>query len=274
MTETQFATGLAEIFLSLWRNRSLAFQMVVRDVVGRYRGSLAGLLWSLFNPVLMLLVYTFVFSVVLKMRWGGASGGRLDFAVMVFSGMIVHSLFSECINRAPTIVLGSPNLVKKVIFPLEVLPWVTLGSALFHTLVNFAVLLVFVFIAQQSISWTALLFPLVLAPFALFTLGTCWILASVGVYLRDIGQVTGLLTMVLLFLSPVFFPLSALPPLYQKLFQLNPLSFVIEQGREVLVWGRLPAWSEFGLYALFALLFAWLGLWWFQRTRRGFADVI
>ena len=274
MVNNRLPAGPSEIAMSLWRNRSLAVQMIVRDVVGRYRGSLGGLLWSLFNPVLMLLVYTFVFSLVFSMRWAGGPDSTGDFALMVFSGMIVHSLFAECITRAPSIVLVNANLVKKVVFPLEVLPWIVLGSALFHSVVSVGVLLAFIIVVQHSISWTVLLFPLILVPFALLTLGVCWWLASIGVYVRDIGQITGLIATVLLFMSPVFYPIAALPPFYQKLLHFNPLTFVIEQAREVLILGRSPAWSYLALYALAALIIAWIGLWWFQRTRKGFADVL
>jgi lipopolysaccharide transport system permease protein len=248
--------------------------MTARDVVGRYRGSLAGLLWSFFNPVMLLLVYTFVFSVVFRMRWSGASDNRAEFALIAFSGMVVHSLFAECINRAPTLVLGSPNLVKKVVFPLEVLPWTAIGSALFHTAVSIGVLLGFIAAVRGSVPWTAVYAPLVLAPFVLFIMGFCWWLASIGVYVRDVAQTTGLVSTVLMFLSPVFYPAAALPEQYRAFLYFNPLTFVIEQMREVLVWGRGPDWTGLAGYALFALAVAWAGLYWFQRTRRGFADVL
>ena len=262
------------MFNCVARHRTLVWQLVVREVAGRYRGSAAGLLWSLFNPLLMLAVYTFVFGVVFRMRWEGVGDRGIDFAMLVFPGMIVHGLFAECINRAPTLVLGNPNLVKKVVFPLEILPWVTIGSALFHAVVSTLVLIVFIAAARHALPWTVVLFPLVLAPFVLFTAGVTWWLASLGVYVRDVAQVTGVATTVLLFLSPVFFPVSALPEGYRLLFHLNPLTFVIEQAREVLIWGRLPHWPGLALYALLGLAAAWAGLYWFQRTRRGFADVL
>jgi len=274
MHQNRASADIGEMFLSLWRHRALARQMIIREVAGRYRGSLMGLLWSFFNPVLLLLVYTFVFSVVFRMRWGGTSGTHGEFAVVLFAGLIVHALFAECINRAPALVLGSPNLVKKVVFPLELLPWVQMGSALFHAAISVVVLLVFIVAAGHPLRWTMVFLPFVFAPYVLLTMGVSWWLASVGVYVRDVAQTTGLITTVLLFMSPVFYPLTALPERLRPIFQMNPLTFVIEQTRAVLIWGNPPAWSGLAAYSLAALVVAWAGFFWFQRTRRGFADVI
>jgi len=248
--------------------------MAAREVAGRYRGSVAGLLWSFFNPVLMLLVYTFVFSFVFRMRWAGGGDDRTEFAMLVFAGMIIHGMLAECITRAPGLILGSPNLVKKVVFPLEVLPWVAVGSALFHAGVSLAVLIIFLVAVGRPPTWTAVLLPLVIAPFVLFSVGVCWWLAAVGVYVRDVAQTTGLISTILLFMSPVFYPVAALPEAIRVVYHLNPLTFVIEQAREVLIWGHMPAWEGLGLYAAMALGVAWGGLFWFQKTRRGFADVL
>jgi lipopolysaccharide transport system permease protein len=265
---------LGYVLGSLVRHRTLVWLMVAREVAGRYRGSLAGLLWSFFNPVFMLVVYTFVFSTVFKMRWPGGSGDKLEFAAILFSGMIVHSIFAECVTRAPTLILSTPNLVKKVVFPLEVLPWVATGSALFHAAVSSVVLILFLFIARGGVPWTALLFPLVIAPYVVFTIGVSWWLASIGVYVRDVAQMTGVAATVLMFLSPVFYPLAAVPEALRVVFYLNPLTFVIEQSRELLLWGHAPNWAGLALYTGFAFVVAWAGLFWFQKTRKGFADVL
>lgn len=261
------------VFGSLWAHRSLIAQMTRREVVGRYRGSVMGLVWSLFHPVLMLAVYTFVFSVVFKARWGGVES-TTGFALMVFVGMIVHGFFAECISRAPAIVLGNANFVKKVVFPLEVFPWTILGVALFHAGISTLVLLAFSFLVYDGLPWTAVLFPLVLLPLALTTVGICWFLASLGVYLRDITQIIGIVTTVLLFVSPVFFPVAAVPPEFGILFHLNPLTSPIEDARGVLVLGRVPDWASLATRLGAGLLVSWAGLWWFQKTRRGFADVL
>jgi len=264
-----------EPFRSAWRHRSLIWQMGKREVIGRYRGSILGLAWSFFNPILMLIVYTFVFSVVFKARWGmGMSDSKTDFAIVLFLGLIVHSLFAECINRAPGLILSNVNYVKKVVFPLEILPLVALSSALFHTLVNLAVLLVAILVQNFFIPWTAILFPLVMFPLFVMTIGVAWFLAATGVYIRDIGQITGIITTVMLFLAPVFYPMSALPEQYRSLLLINPLTFIIEETRQVLIFGNMPDWSGWSIYFGVSLLIAWAGIWWFQKLRKGFSDVL
>lgn len=269
-------TSLHALLGSLWRNRQMIGQMTRREVVGRYKGSVMGLAWSFFNPVFMLAVYTFVFSVIFKSRWSGSENAEstTEFALALFVGMIVHGLFAEVINRAPTLILSNVNYVKKVIFPLEVLPVIALGAAFFHCLVSTGVLLLAFLLFNGYLQWAALLFPLVLLPLAILILGLAWLLASLGVFLRDVGQTIGIITTVMMFLSPVFFPVSALPEEYRPFIMANPLTFIIEQSREVLIWGRSPDWAGLGVYALAATAVAWLGYAWFQKTRKGFADVL
>lgn len=266
--------SLAAMLNSLWGSRELIAQMTRREVVGRYKGSIMGLLWSFLNPLFMLTVYSFVFSVVFKARWSGAGESQTQFAVILFAGMTVHALFAEVLNRAPGIILGNVNYVKKVVFPLEILAVVSLGAALFHALVSLLVLLVAFFMLNGFVHWTAIFAPLVLLPLMLLSLGFGWILSSLGVFVRDIGQLVGVLTTALLFLSPVFFPVSALPDSFQPWLNLNPLTFIIEQTREVLIWGHFPDWKRLTFYLAGASTFAWLGFFWFQKTRKGFADVL
>ena len=268
-------TSLTEVFSSIWRNWPLILQMSKREILGRYRGSWMGLAWSFFNPVLMLAVYTFFFSVVFKSRWGvGNTGGHVDFAVVLFVGLIVHGLFAECINRAPTLISGNVNFVKKVIFPLEIFPCIALGSALFHSAISVAVLLALQLILTGAVPWTAVFFPAILAPLIFITLGFAWFLAAMGVYVRDIGQTTGLVTSILLFVSPVFYPITALPQKTQIFVMLNPLTLIIEESRNVLLFDKSPSWFSLGVYSLLSILVAWAGFWWFQKTRKGFADVL
>jgi len=260
--------------MSLWRNRELISQLTRRDVIGRYRGSLMGLLWSFINPILMLAVYTWVFSVAFRARWTAEHETPIQFATIVFTGMIVHGLLAECVNRAPWAILSNTNYVKKVVFPLETLCWVILCSAAFHATMSLAVLFLFLLLTQQALHWTVLLLPLVLMPLLLLSLGCSWVLASIGVFVRDVAQITSLVTSVLLFLSPVFYPVSAVPEQYRSFLYANPLTLFINQSRDVLLWGRPPNWPVWSCALLASLLVASLGLWWFERTRKGFADVL
>ncbi len=269
------STNPVQLLRSLARNRQLIWQMSKREVVSRYRGSVMGLLWSFFHPVFMLTIYTFVFSVVFQAKWGqGHSESKTEFAIILFAGLIIFNFFTEVINRAPELILSNANYVKKVVFPLEVLPVVAAGSALFHTLVSVLVLLCFEGIVNQSVPLTAVFLPLVLLPLLIQVLGCAWFLASLGVFLRDVGQTVGILTTALLFLSPIFFPPTALPEALRPYLFLNPLTFIIEQARGVLIWGSLPDWPGMAVYTLVSLMVAWAGYFWFQKTRKGFADVL
>lgn len=248
--------------------------MAKRDVIGRYRGSAFGLAWSFFNPLIMLGVYTFVFSVVFQSRWNTQSESQVEFALALFIGMITHGLLAECVGRAPAIILNHANYVKKVVFPLEILPWVAMLATLFHTFISIGVWALFYLVANQTLAWTAIFLPLVLLPLIFFTMGLAWLLAALGVYLRDIGQMTGIFTTVLMFLSPVFYSADRLPEDFRRLMYLNPLTFIIEQARNVAMWDKLPDWQGLLIAIGVGLLVAWLGFVVFQRTRQGFADVL
>lgn len=270
-----FPTSPLALVSSAFRHRGLLASLAQRDVLGRYRGSLLGLTWSLVTPMLMLLVYTFVFGVVFQARWGtDPAESRAEFALVLFVGMLVFNLFSECLLRAPTLVLSNANYVKKVVFPLEILPPVVLVAALFHFGVSLVVWLVAHLVIAGVPPVTALLFPLVMLPVVLLALGLSWLLASLGVYLRDVGQVISVLVTALLFLAPVFYPLTAVPEDLRGWFYLNPLTMPIEMARDVLFRGRIPdAWSWAATLATGSLM-AWVGFAWFQKTRKGFADVL
>ncbi len=269
-----FSVSPRELVASLWRNWELTRALTQRDVVGRYKGSSLGLLWAFFNPLFMLAVYTFVFSVVFQARWGQGSNSKGEFALVLFAGLIVFNFFAECINRAPGLILNHVNYVKKVVFPLEILPWMLIGSALFHGLVSVGVWLLFYLLLYGLPPATVLLLPVVILPLILLTVGLTWFLTAMGVYLRDIAQAVTLLTTVLMFLSPIFYPASALPENLQPLLLLNPLTPALGQVRDVMMWGKLPNWPSWLLYLLACALVAWLGFAWFQKTRKGFADVL
>ncbi|WP_189536848.1 ABC transporter permease [Paludibacterium paludis] len=269
-----FSPSPAALFSSLWRNRELIKASAKREVLGRYRGSALGLLWSFFNPLFMLAVYTFVFSVVFKARWDTGSDSKTEFALVLFAGLMMFSLFSECINRAPSLILSNVNYVKKVVYPLEILPVVILLAAMFHTLISLGVWLLAYGVFFGMPHATALLMPVIVFPFMLFIMGLSWVLASLGVYLRDISQIIGIFTSVLMFLTPVFYPVSALPESYRHLLYLNPVTPVIEMTRNLLYWGKLPDIQPLVTYWFVTTLIALLGFAWFQKTRKGFADVL
>lgn len=271
---TARSSSPVSLFNSVKQNRALIYNLAKREVVGRYRGSAIGLLWSFLNPLLMLLVYTFVFSVVFGARWVGGSDSRVEFALVLFAGLLVFNLFAECVTRAPTLILNNVNYVKKVVFPLEILPVVVMGSAAFHFLVSLLVWLLFYVVFFGMPSFSLLWLPLVVLPLMLMTLGISWFLASLGVYLRDVSQVIGVVTTALLFLSPIFYPVLALPESYRPYMQLSPLTFVVEQARGVMIWGAWPAWGGWLSYTAIALATFSLGFAWFQRTRKGFPDVL
>jgi lipopolysaccharide transport system permease protein len=270
----RYPANPGEVPAGFWRHRELILQLAKRDVIGRYRGSALGIFWSLAQPLLMLAIYTLVFGVIFKARWNGAGESRAEFALVLFAGLLVFNIFAECVGRAPRLILDNTNYVKKVVFPLEVLPWVPMASSLFHAAVNFAVWLVFYFFVLGVPPPTILLLPIIVVDMVLLTMGVSWFLASLGVYVRDIAPLIGIVISALMFLTPIFYPVSAIPKDYLFLFYANPLTFVIEQTRDLLLWGTMPAlWPSLWFLVLCGGI-AWLGFAWFQKTRRGFADVL
>ncbi|MFT6779373.1 MAG: lipopolysaccharide transport system permease protein [Paraglaciecola sp.] len=259
---------------SLYKHRTLIGQMVKREILGRYKGSVLGIFWSFVNPLIMLAVYTFVFSFVFNARWSTESESKAEFALALFIGLMVHSLFAECINRAPSLIINNVNYVKKVVFPLEILSVITMGSTLFHFMISLLVWVSLFLFINHNLYWTVVYLPLIILPLVLFTLGVTWFLSSLGVYLRDVGQLTGVVTTVMLFLAPVFYPLSVLPEQYHIYIYANPLTLIIEQSRAVLMFGQVPDFKALAVALLVSILVAWLGYIWFSKTRRGFADVL
>lgn len=261
-------------FAALIRNKSLAWELSKREVLGRYRGASFGLAWSVISPFLMLCVYAFAFGTVMKSRWPHEAGGSHSYAVILFVGLIVHGFFAECVSRATNLVVGNPNFVKRVVFPLDVLPWPMMFSALFHALMNVVVLALLMLALEHKLHLTVLLLPLIFLPLMLLTMGLSWFLASVGVYFRDISQVMPVFVTALLFLSSAIIPISILPRGLQIFFHLNPLTFFIDEARAVVLMGVLPNWWALALATMGGLLVAWLGHAWFVMTQRGFADVL
>ncbi len=261
--------------LSAWlRHRSLTLELSRRDILGRYRGASFGLMWSLISPFLMLIVYTIAFGYILRARWPDTSGSTADFAMLLFLGLLTHGFLAECLVRAPNLIAGNANLVKKIVFPLEVLPWTLAVSGLFHACANIIVFAFMNLVLRGEVHATILLWPLVFFPLMLVALGTVWLVSALSVFLRDIAQTTGAVATALLFLSSAIIPVQTLPESYQRIFRLNPLTFIIDQTREVAFWGRMPDWTGLAQYTLGALVFVYVAFAVFQKTRRGFADVL
>ncbi len=261
-------------FASMIRHRSLVWELSKREVLGRYRGASFGLAWSVISPFMMLGVYAYAFGELMRSRWPHESGGDYPYAVILFTGLIIHGFFAECLMRAPTLIVSNPNFVKRVVFPLDTLPWPMVLSALFHACVNICVLAVLMLVVKGHLHATMLFLPFVLLPLVLVTLGASWFLAAFGVYFRDISQVMPVVATALLFLSSAIIPVSTLTPDLQTFFHLNPLTFFIDQTRAVVLVGQPPDWRLLAVACLGGAAAAWLGHAWFLATQRGFADVL
>jgi lipopolysaccharide transport system permease protein len=261
-------------FHAFAKHRALIVELARREVNGRYRGASLGVLWSLVSPFLLISIYTIAFGTVMGGRWPEVQAAGTPFSIVMFAGMIPYFVLSECMIRSPELVVGNPSYVKRVVFPLEILPWPMLLSALFHCLMNVLVFALMRLVMQQDFEWTIIYLPCVILPIAVLGLGVAWFLASISVYFRDVRQVVGLASMALLFLSSAMIPTTTVPEKYRLIFQLNPVSFIVDQARAVLIWGTAPDWIGLAAYLLGALAFMYAGYAWFMSTKRGFADVI
>jgi len=255
-----------------WRNRSLILRLTARKIEARYRGSVLGVLWGLLNPLMMLGLYTFVFSVVFRARW--AASGRNEVALLIFAGLLLYTVFAKCVNEAPSLVVNHRTYIKQVVFPAEILVWVIVLTALFDFAIGFGGLGAFWVAGLGVPPATWLLLPLMLMPVVLLALGTTWLLSSLGVFLRDIEQVVGTFTTALLFLSPIFYPASRVPEELRSLYEWNPFALLVEMFREAVFSGFPPDWARWAVVAGVSWLTAWLGYAWFMTTKRSFADVL
>ena len=271
---TRLALSPLALLRGLAANRDLIAVLASREVKQRFQGSILGVGWSLLVPLATLAMYTAVFAGVFKMRWPGSQGGPLEFALTVFVGLLVHGFLAECLNRSPALLVGNVNYIKRVVFPLEVLAVTMIAPAVFNLLAGMLVLLVFAVGVMHALPWTTIWLPLVVAPLLLIGLGIAWIVSPIGVVIRDMSQVVGLVSTALLFLSPVFYPLSALPEWLRPLALLNPLSFAIEQARAVLLAGESPDVLGLVVFWLLSAGFAAVGFAAFQVARRWMADFV
>lgn len=261
-------------FRSLTRNLALVRAMSKREIEMRYRESMLGLAWAVIAPLLILAVYAFVFGEILGARWPGRAAWGEHFAIPMFAGLSVFSFFSEVVGRSPSLIMGNANLARKIVFPLEILSWIAVVTALVGLAINVALLEIFLVAVEGRIPWTAALFPLVLLPLVMFTVGMSWFLAATGPFFRDIGQLVGLALTALLFLSPVFYPVSAVPERYRDYFQLNPLTYFVEEARRTLVTGEMIDWPRLAVFAVAGAVVMVAGHRWFMAMRRAAVDLV
>jgi lipopolysaccharide transport system permease protein len=266
--------GPQSAFVAVLKNRKLVIRLARREVESRYRGSLLGLLWAFIVPLLLLSVYTFVFSVVFSVRWGRLAGSRSEFALLLFCGLIIYNVFNESLGRAPSLMLAHVTYIKKVIFPVEILPWVSLLAAVVNGTISFLILLLGYVVVIGTPPWAVFLVPVICLPVLLMTVGLSLFFSSIGVFVRDTQQFIGILTMILLFMTPIFYPLSAIPIGYQWIARLNPIATAVEQCRDALFAGALPNGVALVTNLACSLFIVWFGNAWFIKTKKGFADVI
>lgn len=263
------------ILRHLLQFRHLIGQLVRREVILRYRGSLLGIAWAFIQPLFMLAVYTFVFSIIFEAKWGiSPQEGRLGFAMALFVGILTFNIIGEPVNAAPVLILGHANYVKKVIFPLEILPLVKLMGTLVHSCFGMVILIIGLFIDQHGLNWTIVLLPLTWLPVMLFSLGWGYFLSSLGVFIRDIGATVGVFVTMLFFLSPIFYPIKAVPDDLKIFCQLNPIAIFVEDARRVVLWGTFPDWPWFFAGFGISILIFILGFIWFMKSKKAFADVM
>jgi lipopolysaccharide transport system permease protein len=264
-----------EAICHLWSFRYLIVQLAWREVIQRYKGSFIGLGWSVIQPLLMLCVYTFVFSVIFRSKWGGAAEqSRAAFSMTLFMGLITFNIFAELVNSAPGLILANQSYVKKVVFPLEILPVVRLVSVLINACFSLFVLVIGVVFVYRTFYWTSILLPLVWAPWLFFTLGCSYLLAAIGVFIRDIEASIGVLTTILFFLTPIFYPTSAVPEKFRFITDVNPIAVFVENSRRVMIWGEFPNWAPFWGGTLLSLFVFISGFWIFLKLKKAFADVL
>lgn len=265
----------ARVWLDLWRHRDLIRQFTVREVTQKYRGTQLGLLWAILQPLMTLAVFTFIFNAVFDVSWPEGDSSRAAYVVTVFTGMMAFALFSETVSNSPTIVLNRPNLVTRAVFPIEVLVCAAVGAALFVAAVSTGLIIVASGLLLGEVHWTAVLIPLVLLPVVMLSLGLAWFLASLGVFLRDIRPiVTVLVSQVLYFMTPIFYPLQRVPEPFRTYLHWNPMTQVVQDARRVLIWGQLPDWRGWAMVLVLSVIVMQLGYAWFMKSRRGFADVL
>ncbi|MDR6234277.1 ABC transporter permease [Pseudomonas oryzihabitans] len=256
----------------LFRNTGLIFSLTRREIESRYKGSIFGVAWSLLTPIIMLSIYSFIFGYVFKNKWG--MSGSENYTLAMFTGLLVHGFLAECISKSTSIYVGNVSYVKKVFFPLESLCWVVVFSALFQLLMGSIVYAFFCILLGQHVSYSVLLIPVIIAPLVLLSYSLSLILSSLGVYIRDLNQLVSVLISIMLFMSPVFYPVTAIPAEYRSFIYISPLTFIIESLREVIIFDRIFSVEGYLIYVAVCLLTYFLSVFWFKKVSKGFADVL
>lgn len=257
----------------LWLEKNLLALMVKRDCIGRYKGSFLGMLWPMINPIGHLILYTFLFGYVLKVKFGMTQSTG-NFALYLMAGLLPWSAFSESLSRASTVILEHPNLVKRVVFPLQILPLIPIFSAIVTESIAFALLLIAVLISMHSIPITVLFVPLIVVAQFLLTSGICWIIGSLSVFVRDIRHMMALGLSAWMYATPIVYPATALPEPARFLLWVNPMAGIVTDYRRCLLDGLPPDWPHFAMYAIAGLILFVIGLNFFEKTQKTFADVM
>lgn len=271
----QYYTNPIYMVRQLWGCRQLIIQLSKRQILQQDKGSYLGLLWSFVTPLAMLAVYTFVFSVIFQVRWQTiGNNNRAEFALVLFAGLIAFNLFSESVLAAPKLVVSKPNYVRRVVFPLEVLSVSKVAAVWVQSLFSLVILLFSTLIILGKVSATIWLLPLAYLPLVLLSLGLSWFLASLGVFIRDIEPLLQIVMRMLFFLTPIFYPLTAVPEQLQLILRLNPLAAIVHYFRQVLLWGEQPHWTEWSVITVITAFSCQLGYIWFMRSKKAFADII
>lgn len=256
-----------------FRNFELFLELTKREFSGRYLESFGGFLWSFIQPLFLLCVYTVAFGIILKTRWGFA-GNTIDYALILFAGLIIFNTFTEVLNKSPLLIINNHNFVKKVVFPLELLPVITVASALLNASISVIIWLIGYCFLKGVPHGTVLMFPFVFLCLAPLLLGFSWLVSALGVFIRDLGPITGMVSHALLFLTPIFYSANTAPDILRKFFLLNPLTYIVEQIRIVLFYGNYPSFKYMIVYFSLASIFAFLSYLVFKRLKPNFANVI
>lgn len=259
-----------------YTHRHLLQQFLRRELEAKYKGSALGMVWAIITPLVMMLVYTFVFTAIFNAKWDKADGpsSTADYSLMLFTGFIAYNCFAESVLKAPLLVVGFPNLVKKVVFPIEIMPISVVGSLVVHTLCSLVILFAGILIIQGTLHLTTLWLPLCYIPLIALSLGVSWLVASLGVFLQDIGQFVTVAMQLIFFLTPIVYPITMPPAVIRPFLYLNPLTSIIENFRAVLVTGVSPDWWSLIPVTLVCLAIMMLGYAFFMKSKRAFADVI